>query len=248
MPNEILSKIKSDYADHYNRLSDLTSVYESLDYSDLIEVLPADHNLTILDLGCGQGQVLYHLHKSGYVNVTGVDQSSSQLDIAKKHLPDSVHLHLEDAETFLTSKSGQYDVIILFDVIEHITKERIPGFLEAIVGALTDGGVMVVRTPNMASPLGVYSLHINFTHEIGFTESSLRQLLQAAGFEEIVFHPFRWKSLKGKIATALYHWALRLLYRIENRSIPKMLDKNLTLVAKKKTSGDSTGQTKNRDS
>ena len=44
--------------------------------------IPADQTLEIVDLGCGHGVYVYFLKKAGYKNVSGVDISQEQVELA----------------------------------------------------------------------------------------------------------------------------------------------------------------------
>jgi 2-polyprenyl-3-methyl-5-hydroxy-6-metoxy-1,4-benzoquinol methylase len=46
--------------------------------------LPEDKGSVILDAGCGNGAFLYFLKQMGFKNLTGIDISSEQIEVAKK--------------------------------------------------------------------------------------------------------------------------------------------------------------------
>jgi hypothetical protein len=62
--------------------------------------------------------------------------------------------------------------------------------LELVAAAMTRDGVLVVKTLNMANPGARYLRYAAFTHELGFTETSLRQALFAAGFGSVEVRPY----------------------------------------------------------
>ena len=57
--------------------------------------------------------------------------------------------------------------------------------LQAIYGALKENGQIVIKTGNTATLAGFYLRHKDFTHYLGFTEYSLKQVLLVAGFRDI---------------------------------------------------------------
>jgi SAM-dependent methyltransferase len=88
--------------------------------------------------------------------------------------------------------AGQFDAVIICDVLEHIPPERIPGFLRGLRSLLADDGRLVVVTPNKLS--GPHDLtrdfHPELTEAIGFhlREFTLREasaLLRDAGFTDL---------------------------------------------------------------
>lgn len=74
-------------------------------------------------------------------------------------------------------------------VLEHIPKKVIVKALELVHKSLRKGGIFIVKVPNMANPFGLYSRYIDITHETGFTEYSLYEVLNVAGFGNISIHP-----------------------------------------------------------
>jgi hypothetical protein len=58
-------------------------------------------------------------------------------------------------------------------------------FLDLIYGSLKPGGKVLIGTLNSSSLFGAAIVYIDFTHETGFTPSSLTQVLEVCGFEDI---------------------------------------------------------------
>ena len=85
----------------------------------------------------------------------------------------------------LKSHENRYDFIFLNDVIEYFPREEVVENLKAICGALKAGGQVVIKTGNTATLAGFYLRHKDFTHYLGFTEYSLKQVLLVAGFKDI---------------------------------------------------------------
>jgi SAM-dependent methyltransferase len=134
-----------------------------------LTLLPADKDIPILDIACGQGQFLYFLEKEGYTNCSGIDWSEEQLDIARK----------------MGVTQEQYGVIIANHIIEHLRKDEAVRLLDAVHGALRPGGIVIVGTPNASYLFAARHRYIDFTHELGFTSESLGQLLRACKFQSV---------------------------------------------------------------
>jgi 2-polyprenyl-3-methyl-5-hydroxy-6-metoxy-1,4-benzoquinol methylase len=146
--------------------------------------LPPDRSSAILDLGCGGGNFLGYMSSLGYTNLTGVDIGPEQVQLAKAAVP-GARIHELDFFAFLEEDRGRYDLIAAQDVIEHLKKEQVIGFLQSVRNALVPGGRLVLQTPNAASPWGMSMRYGDFTHECCFTPEGLRQLLTIVGFGEI---------------------------------------------------------------
>ena len=101
----------------------------------------------------------------------------------------SLGIHAEataDTEQFLASQPGAFDVITMLHVIEHVPKASVIPLLAAARTALTPHGRLLIEVPNMGDPLnGLFYRYDDFTHEVGFTETSLRYVLGKAGFGQV---------------------------------------------------------------
>lgn len=156
-----------------------------------VQYLPVDRNAPILEIGPGFGEFMELLAADlGYHNVRGVDLSPEVAGYCNQLFPGSVTV-VDDTAAYLASCNAQFNCIVMFHVIEHVAKSQAVPFLNAVRKALTPGGVLLLETPNMANPfLGLTFRYADFTHEVGYTETSIRYVLHAAGFRNItVFEP-----------------------------------------------------------
>jgi len=104
----------------------------------------------------------------------------------------------------------------------------------AVRESLKDGGRVVIRTPNMANILGMYSRYMDLTHYHGYTELSLRQLLREAGFSTIELHFPDWSSYPERVKNQQENIEIhKKLFRLHDRVEPKCFDKNIIMWARK---------------
>jgi len=147
-------------------------------------VLPSDKAASILDYGCGDGQVLAVLQRLGYTNLLGIDLSEALLAVAARRA--KADLHYGNGLDYLSaSADATFDVILAFDVFEHLTRPQLLRTCREVARTLRPGGSLLLCVPNGASPLGMRVLWGDLTHERAFTETSLRQVLAPLGFEKI---------------------------------------------------------------
>ena len=135
----------------------------------------------ILDLGCGQGELVREFHRHGFTEARGIDISPEQVRIA--HDNGITNIELGDFRTSLGTE--QLDVVTATDFLEHLTVDEVLETLDAVFTALNPGGIFIARTPNLASPFGGGYRYGDMTHETSFTARSLRQLGNTAGFRSI---------------------------------------------------------------
>jgi len=204
-------------------------------FSDL---LPKSTQAKILEIGCGAGQLLFYLKQKGYRNIEGIDIGDEQAEMVRKMGISAVSIN--SIPEYLKDKKSSYDLIIMNQVIEHLSKEVLLDNLRAIRSALKEGGLFVFATPNMACLSGSFQRDIDFTHEIGLTERNAHQVMRVAGFKDIMirgdrvsFKP-RIKRIVWAVLNRLWHSTLGFIYYIERGSDrPRVLSKELIVAGKK---------------
>lgn len=135
-----------------------------------------------LDLGCGHGNVLHALRTLGFQRLEGVDLSAEQVEIARKEFPQVEQMGV--MEKLQMATPATYNLITLFDVIEHLTKTEILDLFELIASRLAPGGMLIVHCPNGDSPFVGTVRYGDFTHETVLTPQSARNLCNLYGLKE----------------------------------------------------------------
>jgi 2-polyprenyl-3-methyl-5-hydroxy-6-metoxy-1,4-benzoquinol methylase len=153
---------------------------------------PADKDAAILEIGPGFGNLIEHLHSHcGYRNVNAVDVSPEVVAACNRVLPGSTAL-AEDTAAFLRERPEEYDLVLMFHVLEHVPKDGVMALLEALRASLKTNGKLIVEVPNIVHPvMGAYNRYHDFTHTIGFTDQSLGFVLRNAGFREVTVYGCR---------------------------------------------------------
>ena len=234
--------LSSGFAQAYGPASVTSPYYQRMFARNVGPHLPANPAARVVDIGCGLGHFLYYLRQQGYTNILGVDIGAEPVEFCRQHVTSNV-LQIDSIESFLTERQGPYDVIGFLDVIEHLPKSIIIPTLRLLREHLAHGGVLFVRTGNMASPIGPRVRFGDFTHEVGFTEFSLEQVLNAAGFqpEEFELYPHEPpapRNLKQQVRVAL-HKLVQLLWRglfiVESSPPPRITAELIMAVARRRS-------------
>jgi 2-polyprenyl-3-methyl-5-hydroxy-6-metoxy-1,4-benzoquinol methylase len=192
--------------------------------------LPRDKNAPVLDIGCGTGHFLYYLKKMGYRNFTGIDLSPGNIEFCKKNITSNVEL--ADGFEYLVKKKVFYNVISANHLLEHVPKEKVIPFLRLIYNALRSNGILLITIPNMSNFFSVQMRYRDFTHECGFTEKSIYQVLYIAGFRDILISS-SWsekKSIKSYIRKIVLR---KLFWFLGGYNAPDILSTLLVVIAKK---------------
>jgi 2-polyprenyl-3-methyl-5-hydroxy-6-metoxy-1,4-benzoquinol methylase len=198
---------------------------------------PPGRESRILDIGCGHGALLYFLHKAGYRNIRGVDGSREQVEFSRRlGIPG---VELGEISVFLsTCDEASAEVICLFDILEHFTRQEAFDLLTQVRRVLCSDGVCIGHVPNGE---GIFGMGVRFgdlTHEQAFTASSINQMLKAMGFG--VVQCFEDKpEVHGSISAARrVLWDVgtapsRLLFAAETGTPSVILSRNLLFVARR---------------
>lgn len=131
----------------------------------------------ILEIGCNKGYLLHALSACGFKQLHGVDLSPDDVQRAQSLVKDAQVVNA-DAGEYLAQRAGEYDVVILKAVLEHVPKSDAIPLLETIKGGLKPGGQVIVDVPNMDWLFAQHERYMDFTHESGFTRESLSQVMR----------------------------------------------------------------------
>ena len=178
----------ANYEDNLNSSFVLKQFQEKADYFDL--EFPQGGRL--LDVGCATGVFLNMMRKRGW-NVEGVEISDELASYALKNF--SLAVHVKDL-TKEKINSEPFQVITLFDVIEHIPDPNL--MIAACRDLLVEDGVLLLRTPTEEGLLRdiakvIYRMSpiktefpmlwfYSFEHIHSFSLSTLAAILKKHGF------------------------------------------------------------------
>jgi cyclopropane fatty-acyl-phospholipid synthase-like methyltransferase len=91
-----------------------------------------------------------------------------------------------DVFEHLAQNESRYDAIVCNEFLEHLKKPVVFEFLDLCHSALRTGGRLIAKVPNMACPVAANrSRYADVTHETGYTDHSLRTVLEVCGFSQV---------------------------------------------------------------
>ncbi len=118
-------------------------LYKQHPREDILSLSKIDlnKNSSILDVGCGNGLLLYDLNVMGYKNTLGVDpyiERTIEYKNGVKVLKEELH-----------NVKGQWKVIMLHHSLEHMDAQL--SVMQSIHRMLDDQGVCIIRIPTVSS-------------------------------------------------------------------------------------------------
>ena len=115
------------------------AVLEAMDWTDK----------TVLDVGCGTGDMCSLVAESGAKSVTGVDYAPEAISEAeKKYQAENLQFVCDDVRAI----EGTFDVIISLGTLEHMDDPL--EMLHYLKSKLNDGGSLIVTSPNWTNARG----------------------------------------------------------------------------------------------
>lgn len=189
----------------------------------------------VFEAGFGRGHFLAWARAAGY--------EASGCEIIPEYVSSARAAGLEvyegQATQVLANRKGAFDLVVFFDVLEHVDVEALTSLMSATAQALRRGGMLLARFPNGGSPFGRLSQYGDLTHQTCLNSGSVGQLGHAAGLKLVgVFNSardYRVRSPRGLLKFPVF--AARDLIEIVvgyvyfGRRVP--LDPNLTVLLKK---------------
>lgn len=178
-PGKMISELYRDYYSYPSALEG--SFFPERDeaflkiFKDRISKALGKEQKSVLEIGCYDGYVLYHLKKMGF-SVTGCDPSHGAQIGQKFGL--NIKKRFFKADDFF-KKGLKYEIVIFRHFLEHLPKPV--GFLKTIKRILTPEGIVIFEVPNVEYCLkngntGIFS----FQHLQYFSKKSVYKLAENA--------------------------------------------------------------------
>jgi SAM-dependent methyltransferase len=142
---------------------------------------------SILDAGCGKGQLAFQLHRRWPVaQVLGVD-FESDLVVRCRNLAswlDVGHAVRFERRALPDDLKRSFELVVCVDVLEHIEDDE--GFVRCLCESTMPGGTLVLHTP--ATPQKRYLSEYEEQHDHvrdGYLLDDLRALILRSGYDQV---------------------------------------------------------------
>jgi 2-polyprenyl-3-methyl-5-hydroxy-6-metoxy-1,4-benzoquinol methylase len=135
--DDAYSNPKTTYHEHYTQ-----SIYYFI-WTVIVDRTP--ETASVLEIGCGPGQLAAFLNDRGVAQYKGFDFSSQAIAMAKELVP-SLEFHIADALTTDLLDDNDYDLVICTEVLEHIEADI------EVLNRIRPGTRCIITVPNFPYP------------------------------------------------------------------------------------------------
>lgn len=118
----------------------------------------ASETSKVLEIGFGNGSFLAYAKNKGWDTV-GTEVNHFLVRMALAHGLTAIH-----ADDVHTLAEHSFDLVVAFDVLEHIPQDSLLPFVQGLIKLLRPGGLLLARFPNADSPFGLVNQHGDITH------------------------------------------------------------------------------------
>ena len=211
-----------------------TSKLEEAYFNNIFKLLKLKKSSKILEIGFGNGSFLGYAVSQKF-SYDGVESNQNLVDLAiDNNFSAFTSLDKINRET-------KYDLIILFDVIEHINADAVEEFFKEMNVHLEETGSIFLRFPNGSSPLGLGNQHGDVTHCNIVTLPKLNYWCYNSDLKVIFYRGdirpfiFRHNILKmpSRLIRLFFHVLTEKFIRSISSQSKGVLSSNLEVVIKK---------------
>lgn len=175
--------------------------------SHILKKLWLQKGQTLLDIGCGWGDLIMTAAKTYQVKALGITLSSEQLTVVqekiqKENLEDLVEVRLAD---YRELNGSEFDRVVSVGMVEHVGKEHLGDYFSAVSQLLKPGGISM--------------LHCITGYKEGGTNTWINKYIFPGGYvpavKELInhlsdtgFYLLDVESLRRHYVRTLEHWAI----------------------------------------
>ena len=210
--------------------------------AEQISNIITDKTQSIIDIGCGNGELLIELQKKGFSNLTALDPSKCCIEKVKGHGITGIQ-----SSIFSFNTTKKYEHVILSGVLEHIFD--ISGVMSILKELLVTNGLLFVIVPDSArykdynvAPYYYFSKeHINHFDELSLINLGIyygwSSMLMSKGIVTVhdvqlpvIFHVF--VNTKDKPKSSESYSTDNIKQYIEMQDVTERINKSVASVIK----------------
>lgn len=191
---------------YFKKLDDSLNTAQKNKVEHILRKLHIEEGQTLLDIGCGWGQLIITAAKQYKVKALGITLSSEQYEKVKQRielegLNDLVEVQLID---YRELKNRKFDRIVSVGMMEHVGKEHLHEYFSAVNELLENHGLSMLHCITGRNENQVNSWIDKYIFPGGYIPS-IRELISEITSNN--FYLTDLESLRRHYAITLEHWA-----------------------------------------
>ena len=163
---------------------------------------------TLLDIGCGWGELILTAAKKYKVKALGITLSTEQCDTVKNRIKEEGLEELVEVQLidYRSIKDRKFDRVVSVGMLEHVGKDHLDEYFSHVNQLLTDGGLSLLHSiTGIHDSEGGTNSWINKYIFPGGYIPSIQELVSRISEES--FHLIDVESLRRHYGRTLEHWA-----------------------------------------
>nr|WP_312578931.1 cyclopropane-fatty-acyl-phospholipid synthase family protein [Sedimentibacter sp.] len=174
--------------------------------SHILRKLNLSKGQTLLDIGCGWGELILTAAKEYNVKAMGITLSSEQFNKVKERIRAEGLENLVEAELldYREIKNKKFDRIVSVGMIEHVGKELLPEYFSKVKNLLDEDGISLLHCITGINGDGVNSWINKYIFPGGYIPT-IKELITYMSDEE--FYLLDVESLRRHYGKTLEHWS-----------------------------------------
>lgn len=174
--------------------------------SHILRKLNINKGQTLLDIGCGWGELILTAAKEYNVKAIGITLSSEQFNKVKERIRTEGLENLVEVELldYREIKNKKFDRIVSVGMIEHVGKELLPEYFSKVKNLLEEDGISLLHCITGINGDGVNSWINKYIFPGGYIPT-IKELITYMSDEE--FYLLDVESLRRHYGRTLEHWS-----------------------------------------
>lgn len=170
----------------------------------ILRKLNLKEGCTLLDIGCGWGELVITAAKKYKVKALGITLSREQMDRARERIKEEgLEGYVKIAQMDYRQLQKKFDRVVSVGMIEHVGKEYLPEYFKNVHALLKEGGISLLHC--ITSLKGGTNRWIDKYIFPGGYLPSIKELISYISEED--FYLIDVESLRRHYAKTLEHWA-----------------------------------------
>lgn len=197
-----------DYFEHGKYVDDRAARLEQKRRIDWLREHGVPAGARVLDAGCATGDFIAAARHE--FDMYGNDISEHAIGVARRRMPELADRLTATPLEQLPRSAGNYDAVVLWDVIEHVWSPR--DVLATLAGHVRPGGVIAMSTPNIGAIIARtmgrrWAFMTPPEHLCFFDRRTMARLVRGAGLELA-----GWRSVGKSVNTGFLVYKLSRVF------------------------------------